>query len=383
MSVGEQKASGRPLTDYLYAKAIHLGIPLNGTFELSPVCNFSCRMCYVRKTRKEVEENDRKILTLQDWLSIAKQAKEAGMLELLLTGGEPLLWPDFWSLYEELIDMGFIISINTNGSLIDENAVQRFVKRPPQRLNITLYGASDETYHSLCGISGVFQRVDSAIRMLNSAGIDVKLNCSLTPVNQGDLDLIIEYAKQLNLVLSVSTYMFPPVRRNPDMIGTNERFTAEKSAETMMHYLRGNRGEERFQRYVRSIVDGCGEALGLDADCVDPTDGTVLCRAGRASFWISWDGWMMPCGMMVKPKVDIKNQTFGSAWEEILRKTKEIRLSGLCAQCKNRKICHPCAAIAYAETGSFSEVPLYRCQATQHMCQLASLEIEKSNSFSK
>lgn len=377
MTVSEQKGSARPLTDYLYTKAVHLGIPLNGTFELSPVCNFSCRMCYVRKTRKEVQEHDRKILTLQDWLRIAKEAKEAGMLELLLTGGEPLLWPDFWSLYEELIDMGFIISINTNGSLIDEKAVERFLRRPPQRINITLYGACDETYQKLCGISGVFHQVDNALRMLNTAGIDVKLNCSLTPVNQADLDLIIDYAKEHNLLLSVSTYMFPPVRRNPDMIGINERFTPEESAQKLMQYLKGNRGEERYQRYVKSILDGCGEPLSLDEDCVDPTGGKVLCRAGRASFWISWDGWMMPCGMMVKPKVDVTGQAFSSAWKKIMEETGKMRLSGLCSQCKNRKICHPCAAIAYAETGSFSEVPVYRCQATQHMCELASLEIKQ------
>ena len=136
---------GRALTDYLYSKACHFKIPLNGTFELSPVCNFSCKMCYVRKTRKEVEESPRKILTLEDWRKIAKEAHAAGMLDLLLTGGEPLLWPDFWTLYEELADMGLQISINTNGSLIDEAAIARFRQRPPRKISITLYGANDET----------------------------------------------------------------------------------------------------------------------------------------------------------------------------------------------------------------------------------------------
>ena len=140
----------RPLTDFLYAKATRMKVPLSGTFELSPVCNFSCRMCYVRKTAKEVRESPRGILTLDDWRRIAREARDAGMLYLLLTGGEPLLWPDFWPLYDELVDMGFLVSINTNGSLIDSDAVARFLRRPPLKLNITLYGASDETYRSLC-----------------------------------------------------------------------------------------------------------------------------------------------------------------------------------------------------------------------------------------
>lgn len=64
--------SGNVLTKHLNAKAYQMRIPLNGTFELSPVCNFSCKMCYVRKTQKEVNQSTRKILTLDDWRQIAR-----------------------------------------------------------------------------------------------------------------------------------------------------------------------------------------------------------------------------------------------------------------------------------------------------------------------
>lgn len=369
--MSEKKIRGRPLTDYLYAKASHLHIPLNGTFELSPVCNFACRMCYVRKTQKEVQSSPRKILTLDDWRRIAHEAKNAGMLELLLTGGEPLLWPDFWTLYDELTDMGFLISINTNGSLIDEQAVSHFRDKPPQRINITLYGASDETYKRLCGASGVFTKVDLAIRGLMDAGITVKINCSLTPDNAEDIDWIVDYAKERNTVLSVSTYMFPPVRRAPDQIGVNERFTPEQSAYYMMRYLRRNRGEEKFQGYLQSILDGYAEPLGLETDCIDPVDGKIRCRAGKASFWVTWDGWLLPCGMMTQPKIDLKEQSFSEAWKQLTNAAAAVCLSGLCDKCDNREICHPCAAVAYAETGSFSGVPTYRCHATQQICNIA------------
>lgn len=377
--MSEEKISGRPLTDYLNLKACHLRIPLNGTFELSPVCNFSCRMCYVRKTVKEVRESPRGILTLDDWRRIAREAREAGMLELLLTGGEPLLWPDFWTLYEELIDMGFLISINTNGSLIDEKAIARFMKRPPQRINITLYGASDATYKRLCGVDGVFTKVDFAIRGLLAAGLTVKLNCSLTPDNARDVDRIVDYAKERNTRLSLATYMFPPIRRDPTQIGVNARFTPEESSQYMMRYLRRNRGEERFYRYVKTILDGKSKPLGLDEDCLDPVDGQIRCKAGRASFWISWDGWLLPCGMMPEPKVDLKGQRFSDAWAKLTELAAAIRLSGLCEKCPSREICHPCAAIAYAETGQFSGIPTYRCHAVQQMCKIALDSLNQNN----
>lgn len=364
------------LTDYLYSKASRMLVPLSGTFELSPVCNFSCRMCYVRKTAKEVQESPRKILTLDDWRRIAKEAREAGLLYLLLTGGEPFLWPDFWTLYDELIDMGFLISINTNGSLIDDEAIAHLKRRPPRQVNITLYGASDETYRRLCGVDGVFSRVDRAIRGILDAGIYVKLNCSLTPENAADLDQIIDYAKARDTILSVATYMFPPVRRDPSMVGVNERFTPEESARYLMHYLRRDRGEERYQGYLENILNGCIEPPGLDEGCVDPIDGQIRCRAGNASFWITWDGWLTPCGMMPEPKIDVTRDSFSACWKALTEASAAVRVSGVCDKCPNKGVCHPCAAIAYTETGSTAGIPTYMCHSTQKMRQIAQAEFQ-------
>ena len=135
-----------PLTQFLFQKATRGRVPLSGTFELTPLCNFSCPMCYVRQTAQQVADHPRPMLTLDQWLKLAEEAKEAGMLYLLLTGREPFLWPDFWPLYNRLIELGFLISINSNGSAIDEAAIERLRRRPPTRINITLYGAGEETY---------------------------------------------------------------------------------------------------------------------------------------------------------------------------------------------------------------------------------------------
>lgn len=367
----QPRSNGRTLSDYIQMKAGRMGIPLSGTFELSPVCNFSCRMCYIRKTQAEVRQSPRKILSLEDWRAIAREAKEAGMLYLLLTGGEPLLWPDFWTLYEELIDMGFLVSINTNGSLIDEKAIARFRAKPPRRINITLYGAGEQTYQKLCDNGAAFSAVDRAIRGLTEAGISVKLNCSLTPENAEDLDWIVDYAKERQTQLALVTYMFPPVRRAPEMVGVNERFSPEESARYMLRYLERDRGAQAYEAYLRSILEGFVQPPGLEEGCVDPLDGKVRCRAGKSSFWISWDGWMMPCGMVPEPRVDVKQKGFAQSWQELKALTAAMRLSGVCNKCPNLKICHPCAAISYAETGSSGGIPEYRCRATREMYRIA------------
>lgn len=363
--------SGRALTDWLYAKASQMKVPLSGTFELSPVCNFACRMCYVRKTPREVEASPRKILTLEDWRRIAREGAESGLLYILLTGGEPLLWPDFWTLYDELIDMGMLVSINTNGSLIDEKAIAHFVRKPPLKISITLYGANDATYKKLCGINGVFSRVDRAVRGLTEAGIAVKLNCSLTPDNAGDLEWIAGYAKQRGAVLAATSYMFPPIRRGQCSFEDNERFTPEEAAKYQMLYLLHDRGPQRYRNYLEHILAGYADPPGLDEGCVDPVDGRIRCRAGSASFWITWDGWMTPCGLMPEPKVDLKQSEFNAAWNSLTAACSQVKLSGVCDQCPNRRICHTCAAIAYAETGSAEGIPIYKCRMTQRLHEIA------------
>lgn len=94
--------------------------PINGSLELLPLCNMNCDMCYVRLSREEMEQKGR-LRTADEWLEVGRQMKDAGVLFLLLTGGEPLLFPDFKHLYLELRKMGFILTINTNGTLINED----------------------------------------------------------------------------------------------------------------------------------------------------------------------------------------------------------------------------------------------------------------------
>ena len=359
------------LTDFMFYKAGNARIPLSGTFELTPLCNFSCRMCYVRKTAEEVRSGKRPMRTLEQWLGLAQEACDAGMLYLLLTGGEPTAWPDFWKLYEELIHMGLIISINTNGSLLNDKAIQRLIKLPPRRVNITLYGAEDSTYEKLCQVKNMFSKVDDTVTKLTDAGVQVKLNCSLTPFNACDLEKMVTYAQERSLILDIATYMFPPLRRNETLIGKNERFTPEESAFYRLKAYKLQYGEAEYLKFLEKIQRGSVPPPDLEEGCIDPADGKIRCRAGKSSFWATWDGWISPCGMMTSPKIELQNRPFGKAWEELTNVSEKMELSGICGKCPNMQLCHSCAAMAQTETGTYSGVPLYLCATVKEMKRLA------------
>ena len=343
------------LTHYLHQKARALRIPLNGTFELTPLCNMNCKMCYVRLDKQE-QEAIHPLLSTKQWLQIAREAREQGLLYLLLTGGEPFLRTDFPILVRELHQMGLLISINTNATLIDETTVAWLKETPPVRLNVTLYGASDETYARLCGNPTGFQQVTRALRLLRDAGLSIKLNCSVTPANCDDLDAMFAFAETEGFPMQATSYMFPPLRRDGTKVGQNFRFTPEEAAYYAAKIEALTYGRERF---LSANID----EFSIGSDCMD--GGEILCQAGRASFWLSWDGRLMPCGMLQSNGCpNVTEEGFSSAWATICRRTEEIRLPSACNGCEAQKTCMACAAMVYTESGCFHEVPAYRCAMT-------------------
>ena len=350
-------------TEYIHSKAARAGIPFNGTFELTPCCNMACKMCYVRMTTQQ-QQAIAPLKTADEWLALGRTAMENGMLYLLLTGGEPFLHPQFRQIMEGLHRMGLIISINSNATLIDENTVEWLKKCPPVRINITLYGASDETYARLCGNPHGFTQVTKAIRLLTEAGIIVKLNCSVTPYNCGDLEGIFAYAKEHNLIVQATSYMFPPVRRDASMIGQNDRFTPEEAAYQSARIECLMNGEDLFLKHMEEDAPMCITGDVID-DCPDlPGEGDgVRCRAGKCSFWVTWEGRFMPCGMFPSDSApNVFTDGFMPTWQKIREQVAAIRLPKACASCKLKDECRNCAAMTYTESGNFHEIPRYRCQ---------------------
>ncbi len=351
------------MTNYLYTKASRNGMPLSGTFELTPCCNMACKMCYVRKTKEE-QEKIAPLRTAKDWLELGKTAREQGMLYLLLTGGEPFLRPDFQKILSGLHRMGLLISINSNGTLIDEETVEWLKETPPVRINITLYGASDETYARLCGNPKGFTQTARAIRLLKEAGIQVKINCSVTPYNVDDLEGIYAFAREEGLLVQATSYMFPPLRRDTSMVGQNDRFSPQEAAYQSACILALDLGEDEFLRRV-SRDESLAFPQGIEEDCpeIDGEGDGIRCRAGKCSFWITWDGRMLPCGMFPEGNAQNVFQIgFEKAWKQVHEEALAIRLPAKCSGCTLRDQCKACAAMVMTESGNFHTVPEYRCK---------------------
>ena len=351
---------------YIHIKAAALKKPVSGTFELTSGCNFNCKMCYVHENRPDRSKE----LTTEEWLRIGREAADEGMLFVLLTGGEPLLRADFDEIYTALHQLGMLVTVNTNGSLIDEKKVALFTEHPPRRLNISLYGANEDTYEDLCG-KRAFTTVKDNIRTLVAAGVNVKINMSETKLNNKCTDDVFEFANSLNVPFQPGGYMFPPIRvANP--AAEDCRMSPEEYARSDIRHLTRYKSASELKEYSEN-------ALKKDRQPADCEEGELIpCRAGKCTFWLTWDGKMLPCGMMTSPEVDVKSLGFSEAWRQIVSASSEIRLPLKCASCSYRCVCSVCAAKCLCETGSFSETPDYICRAAKEKYRLFEAIINNS-----
>lgn len=349
--------------DRIYEKASYANIPIMCSFELLPVCNLSCKMCYVRKSMDYVRAHG----GLKDadwWLSLAREAASHGLLYPLLTGGEPFLHPEFEKIFTGMLDLGLQVSINTNGTLIDRKMAEFLNDHRPTRVNLTLYGASEETYRNLCGDGSAFHKVRSAVALLKEYGIPLKFNASITPQNVADLPAMIAYAKELDCPIQVATYMFPPLRRDSSLVGQNARLSPEEAAlaRVTADYLQGEpewfvAQAARFREF-RPLEQKPWE-MGAA-----PEEG-MRCRAGLCSLWVDWQGNFSNCGMYPSAITSPAGSTFIESWKRIVADTAAVRYNAACFGCPNRPLCHPCIAMIYNECGSHTGRPEYMCRMNE------------------
>ena len=360
------------LSQYFHAKGKMLGLPISGSFELTARCNFNCPMCYVHMTQEQVDAAGKE-LTAQQWLEIAREARDRGMIFALLTGGEPLVRKDFFEIYRGMKELGLLIAVNSNGSMLQGEILQKFLEDPPIRFNISLYGGSNETYRNMCGIPA-YDRVKENIRALRQAGVDVSLNLSITPYNCQDLAQIYADAVELDVNVRASAYMYPPVRVNGEVYGCGVRLSPTEAAGKEVEWDLLRFSDEEFAIRAENIVNLVKQDQG---GCpLEEGDG-ITCRAGSTTFWVTWDGKMTPCGMMTTPVVYPVRDGFGAAWESLRAQTAALRMPSQCASCDHKDVCGVCAAVCFTETGRFDGLPTFICEKTHEMVRITGEKYEE------
>ena len=319
-------------------------IPISTSFELTPFCNFDCVMCYVKLNKQQAQKRG-ELLSAEKWIEIARQAKDMGTLYLCLTGGEVFTHPDFWEIYSELNKMGFLISILSNGSLIDEEVIKKFKEYGmPYFIKITLYGASDETYLKTCGVADGFSRVEKAINLLIEENVPLKLTATIVKENACDLQEMYKFAREKKIPLQHTVSVVKSSRGSgKDVVPLRFDF-ADFPEEITLEML------EKIK--------------SPDADGV-----FTWCGSYRKSMWVTWNGNVQMCAFVTKPVVKYSGD-LKSDWVSLHEKCEKIMNPPECENCKWKIFCQRCPGVLCAESGDSEKISPDLCRSAEKLFDL-------------
>ena len=181
MTAAVQNAT-REWTEAFRARAARTRTPVSATLELTRRCNLRCVHCYLGDQAEQHRLKDRELAAAAMKAAVSEWA-QAGCLYLTLTGGEPLLRPDFPEIYRHARERGLVVTVFTNGTLVTEEIAGLFREFPPRKVEISLYGATAATHDGVTGVPGSHARAWAGIRRLQGAGVRVALKTVLMKSN--------------------------------------------------------------------------------------------------------------------------------------------------------------------------------------------------------
>ncbi len=291
---------------------------LSVMLELTYACNLDCTFCY----------NDLSLggerLSLEQYLALLDELGAMGVLNLSLTGGEPLAHPSFFEIASHARRLGFVIRIKTNGHAVKPKVAQRMRREvDPFLVEVSVHGAKAETHDRQTRVTGSFRRLIANIESMKREGLRVKANSVLTRWNEDEVEQMLELFDALGVQFQID----PEVKPRDD--GDRGPLSIEASAA----------GQARYRRALASRA-------GVDPEAARPAPKDLRslragtdkhCGAGSNNLTIDPFGRVLPCVQWRVPVGNLHDEPLRAIWKgssrlrEVRETTRAVRekLEGL------------------------------------------------------
>ena len=343
--------------DRIRLKAHRRRIPLFGGMELTNRCNLRCVHCYINTAA--LRANPRPEMSAGRIHRLVDEMAEAGCMFFTLTGGEPLLHPEFANIYRHLKESGIETYIFTNGTMIRPEHVRLFRDLPPFAIQFSLYGATAATYDEATGTTGWFDRCMEGLRMLVEARLPVTLALPVTTISRHEIAAMRHLAGQLGISAK-----------------TNAQLHATTDGDAGPCKLRLEPEEAiALEAEDCKTVEEWQITASRPAEESRNPDLALECAAGFSAFHVAADGKMGPCARVGAADYwgDLNQARFAEIWNGPVRKAIDCRKpeNSSCNRCPVRKYCKYCGACCMAEDGTCLETPTdaYICRFAQAKSQ--------------
>jgi len=343
-------------------------------WEITRNCNLSCIHCRASATRGPYSGE----LDTQACLTLLDQIAETGDPIVILTGGEPLLRPDIFTVARYGTDKGLRMVMAVNGTLITREMAENMKTAGIKRISISLDGATAERHDHFRGVPGAFDGALNGIAHATAAGIEFQINTTITQANLEEISKIQELAVRLEAVAH-HIFLLVPTGRGKYLI--DQAINAEQYEETLNWFYDQRDLTElqlkatcapHYYRILRQRAKADGKTVTFESHGLDAV--TRGCLGGTGFCFISHRGIVQPCGFLEVNSGDVTQRSFADIWRdsEVFNRLRDFdQLSGKCGACEYKRVCGGCRARAYEATGDYmSEEPLCSYQPTVPRCGL-------------
>ena len=157
-------------------------------------CNLSCAHCWISPAFSSYHQDGIPFDALRRTIS---EAKALGLQNVKLTGGEPLLYRDIGKLLGFLGREKVDILIETNGTLIDREMVDRFADCHVEQISVSLDGATEEVHDEIRGVEGSYRRTLKGLQLLSEYGLSFQIIMTLQRKNRHEIEGVMRLSRDV------------------------------------------------------------------------------------------------------------------------------------------------------------------------------------------
>lgn len=323
-------------------------------------CNMACRHCYIGKVTKP------SFMNLRDCIDYIDQAAELGVFRISITGGEPLMHPQWLSIISHMISSGISPMINSNGTLFNDDNISQLanIAKKDLWIAISLDGMYPGHYTALRkwkngkDATTAFDTIIRNVKIMIKEGFHVVFNFTYTRVNWEDLLPLYKFLEdtlgERNFTLNVILF---GISGNGYVNENNLSVSFDCWKKDLQHIvLQKIEGKYQSIKFEPTCPWEIYLPLdGLQISTIEKTTGyisplrnniyrryrNVCCHAGISNLVINWDGTVYPCGLypQVTPLCagNLHKNSLFQIWNEsdLLKRLRNISISDLPETCQN------------------------------------------------
>ena len=326
------------------------------SIEVTRQCNLHCKHCYSNSGAKRENE-----LTTEEIKRLIDELANTGVLNILVTGGEPLLHPDLFDIIKYIRSKPMSCMLFTNGTLLTEKSVNTLKELGVLSVTVSMDGATPETHDAFRGGES-FEKVVRAIKMLKEVGIPVKINVSLHKGILGEItDLLTLFEKW-----EIKEYYLGPITYTGRLERSDFTITPEEYKKVL----------KQVKEYEISV--------GRAKKKLPYFPELITCGIGMGNLTVRSNGSVAPCITFPDDISlgNIREVRIAEIWNNspVLNKMRRISASEneKCKECIHIRVCGGgCIADHYRRTGKLGCGDPFECAYFEVYDEYTPVEIDE------